>query len=600
MPGFARRARAQVFRHLADYESMITRIALTRSRTGPGNEATKNDKGQTQRMTGTDDSGGIARSGIAYLAGAVLLSLLVWLIAHGIVSRQERQSFDDTAAQANQIAVFFERHVLGIFQYGDSYLKLVRREYQQHYDIGRIEALMAEVPLNKSIASHITIIDADGKPLLVSGHKIKPGSSARDRDYFVHQKMASGDELYISKPHKGRNSGKLIVRLVRRYDNPDGSFGGVMFVALEAKHITEFFNTMQIGPKSSATLVGSDKYIRARSTYGPKGPGQDISGSRIWDELAQSPVGLYLQTSVVDGVTRYYSYRRVPDYPLIVAIGLSVDDFQRALGSSRFNQYSIAVLVTLLIVVTSLFFFRQQQLMRRIEASNAELQSQNAELERFAYTVSHDLKAPLVTIKGFLGLLQKDLDQQDRDAADRDAMLIGEAANEMTQLLDELLELSRIGRQMAAPERRNVGDLAHDAIERLAIQLDERGIDLDIADDLPDVYGDPGRLLEVFQNLLDNAIKFMGEQPSPRIEVNARRDGRQVHCTIRDNGTGIAAEYQHRVFDLFDRLDPKVEGTGIGLALVKRIVEAHGGEIRVESDGPGQGTTFHFTLPAAD
>ncbi len=547
---------------------------------------------------GANENSRITRSGIVYLAVAALLSLLVWLVAHGIVARQEKQSFDDAAAQANQIAVFFERHVLGIFQYGDAYLKLVRREYQQHYDIGRIKALMAEVPLNKSIASHITIIDADGKPLLVSGHKIKPGSSARDRDYFVHQKMASGDELYISKPHMGRNSGKLIVRLVRRYENPGGGFGGVMFVALEARHITEFFNTMQIGPKSSATLVGQDKYIRARSTYGPKGPGQDISGSRIWKELAQNPVGIYLQTSVVDGVTRYYSYREVPDYPLIVAIGLSVEDFQRALGSARFNLYSIAVLATLLIGITALFLHRQQQLMRQIEANNIELQSQNAELERFAYTVSHDLKAPLVTIKGFLGLLRKDLDQQDRDAADRDARLIGEAADEMTKLLDELLELSRIGRQMAAPERRNVGDLARDAIERLAIQLDERGIDLDFGDDLPDVFGDPGRLLEVFQNLLDNAIKFMGEQPAPRIELRAQQEGRWVHCSIRDNGIGIAPEYQHRVFDLFDRLDPKVDGTGIGLALVKRIVEAHGGEIRVESAGPGQGTVFHFTLPA--
>ena len=554
----------------------------------------------SQTIAGVHEQARASRVGLYYLAGAALLSALVWIAAHGIVAHQEKQSFEDAAAQASQIAVFFERHVLGIFQYGDSYLKLVRREYERHYDIARIEALMAEVPLNKSIASHITIIDADGRPLLVSGHRIKPGSSAKDRDYFLHQQAATGDALYISKPHKGRNSGKLIVRLVRRYEKPGGGFGGVMFVALEAKHITEFFNTMQIGPKSSATLVGTDRYIRARSTYGPKGPGQDISGSRIWQELAQSPVGIYLQTSVVDGVTRYYSYRRVPDYPLIVAIGLSVEDFQQALGNARFNLYSIALLATLLIVITALFFYRQQQLMRQIEANNAELQSQNEELERFAYTVSHDLKAPLVTIKGFLGLLRSDLDKQDRDQAEHDLALIGDAADEMSKLLDELLELSRIGRQMAAPERRNVGDLAREAIERLAIQIDERGIEVDIDADLPDVYGDPGRLLEVFQNLLDNAIKFIGEQPSPRIEVKARRDGQQVHCTIRDNGIGIAPEYQHRVFELFDRLDPKIDGTGIGLALVKRIVEAHGGEIRVESDGPGRGTAFHLTLPAAN
>jgi signal transduction histidine kinase len=115
---------------------------------------------------------------------------------------------------------------------------------------------------------------------------------------------------------------------------------------------------------------------------------------------------------------------------------------------------------------------------------------------------------------------------------------------------------------------------------------------------MPQVYGDPGRLLEVFQNLIDNSTKFMGEQKHPRIEIGAERDNGQVHCFVRDNGLGIAAEYHARVFDLFDRLDTKVDGTGVGLALVKRIVEVHGGRIWIESAGEGQGSSFHFTLPA--
>jgi signal transduction histidine kinase len=549
-------------------------------------------------MTSANRNNAISLSGTPYLITGVILSLLVWIVSYNFVEREAENRFKDAADQASRTAVFFERHVVGIFQYGDAYLKLVRWEFLEHYDLVEIKQLMVEIPLNKSIASHITIIDETGTPILVSGHEIKPGTTAKDRDYFKMQKDAVGDELLVSRLHKGRNSGKQIIRLVRRFEKPDGEFGGVMFVALEADHITEFFNTMQVGPQSSATLVGEDKFVRSRSSYGPKGPGQDISGSQLWQRLEESPVGLYLQTSIVDDITRYYAYRKVPDLPLIVAIGLSVDDFQQVIEAARLNHYAIALLATLLIAVTVLFFYRQQELRKQIEANNTELQNQNAELERFNYTVSHDLKAPLVTIKGFLGLLQKDINAENQAAVTSDMSRISAAADEMGQLLNELLELSRIGRQINAPEVRDLSTLVHEAAERVAIQIKSQGIDLQIAADMPQVYGDPGRLLEVFQNLIDNSTKFMGEQKHPRIEIGAERDNGQVHCFVRDNGLGIAAEYHARVFDLFDRLDTKVDGTGVGLALVKRIVEVHGGRIWIESAGEGQGSSFHFTLPA--
>ena len=167
----------------------------------------------------------------------------------------------------------------------------------------------------------------------------------------------------------------------------------------------------------------------------------------------------------------------------------------------------------------------------------------------------------------------------------------------MAQLLNELLELSRIGRQMNAPEKRQLNDLVQEALERVSIQIDEKGVEVQVAPDMPEVFGDPGRLVEVFQNLVDNAIKFMGDQAAPRIEIGAERENGTVRCFVRDNGVGISSEYQVQVFDLFDRLDTKVEGTGVGLALVKRIIEAHGGRIQVESQGEGKGSTFWFSLP---
>ena len=139
----------------------------------------------------------------------------------------------------------------------------------------------------------------------------------------------------------------------------------------------------------------------------------------------------------------------------------------------------------------------------------------------------------------------------------------------------------------------------HEAAQRVAMQIELRGVDLQIAADMPQVYGDPGRLLEVFQNLIDNSIKFMGDQEKPRIEIGAEGKNGQVHCWVSDNGIGIAPKFHERVFDLFDRLDTKVDGTGIGLALVKRIIDVNGGRIWVESAGEGHGSAFHFELPVA-
>ncbi|HAS51157.1 MAG TPA: hypothetical protein DCS21_05230 [Gammaproteobacteria bacterium] len=226
-----------------------------------------------------------------------------------------------------------------------------------------------------------------------------------------------------------------------------------------------------------------------------------------------------------------------------------------------------------------------------------ELEAKNAELERFTYTVSHDLKSPLITIKGFLGVLEQDLAAGDVDQASNDIARIGGAADKMKMLLEDLLELSRIGRICNPPVRVALADLAHEAAELLAGRFQQRQVRLEVSADLPVVCGDRPRLLEVMQNLLDNAVKYVGEQPEPMVTVGCRQDPNQTVYYVRDNGMGIESHYHEKVFGLFEQLDPRAEGTGIGLALVKRIIEFHGGRVWVESGGPGQGSTFCFTLP---
>ena len=229
-----------------------------------------------------------------------------------------------------------------------------------------------------------------------------------------------------------------------------------------------------------------------------------------------------------------------------------------------------------------------------------QLSEKNAELERFSYTVSHDLKAPLVTIKGYLGMVRKDLDEGMHERIERDFEFIASATDTMAQLLEDLLELSRVGRVISDMEPVALNELFEQARRLLAKQIQDSGVTLTLQPDMPWVWGDRQRLGEVAQNLLDNAIKFSREAGRPEVSVSASEAAGQVTCDITDNGIGIAPEFQEQVFGLFNRLDTAYDGTGIGLALVKRIIEVHEGRVWVESDGEGQGARFRFRLPAAE
>lgn len=226
----------------------------------------------------------------------------------------------------------------------------------------------------------------------------------------------------------------------------------------------------------------------------------------------------------------------------------------------------------------------------------AVLESQKAELERFVYTVSHDLKSPLITIQGFLGVLQENLPPETRDDVRGDVKRIENAASRMERLLDELLDLARIGRNEGSSERVDLADAIAESLEIVHGCLVRRQVAVTVDDGMPSVWGHRARLVEVFQNLVDNAVKYLGDCPEPAIEISAKRRERDVLCFVRDNGIGIDSRYSGKVFELFEQLDPKQTGTGIGLAIVKRIVETHGGRIWVESEGKDRGSTFCFTL----
>lgn len=239
----------------------------------------------------------------------------------------------------------------------------------------------------------------------------------------------------------------------------------------------------------------------------------------------------------------------------------------------------------------------QRQSAEEREALVVDLEAKNEELERFVYTVSHDLKSPLVTIKGFLGMVQQDLAEGRVERACSDLVRISTAADRMQRLLDELLHLSRVGRVMNPPEEIDLRALAEEAVQAVVASADRSRVQ--VAEDLPTVRGDRTRLREVLENLMTNAFKFRRPGVEPQVEMGSRPGRGTTVFFVRDNGLGVEAEYHDKIFGLFERLNQEVEGTGVGLAIVRRVLEVHGGQIWVESEGHGSGSTFCFTLPGS-
>ncbi|MGI5506840.1 sensor histidine kinase [Lentzea sp. CA-135723] len=231
-----------------------------------------------------------------------------------------------------------------------------------------------------------------------------------------------------------------------------------------------------------------------------------------------------------------------------------------------------------------------------LDAAKTELQRSNSELEQFAYVASHDLQEPLRKVASFCQLLQRRYGGQLDERADQYIDFAVDGAKRMQVLINDLLAFSRVGRMTREQTVIDLNTLVRQVVDSYSDRVEETGARLEIAD-LPPVRGEASLLSAVFQNLISNALKFTGPTP-PVIAVDVERDGDMWKFTVRDNGIGIEAEYADRIFVIFQRLHPKdaYPGTGIGLAMCRKIVEYHGGTIWLKTD-VDSGTTFEFTLP---
>ena len=280
----------------------------------------------------------------------------------------------------------------------------------------------------------------------------------------------------------------------------------------------------------------------------------------------------------------------------------------RLLQSTGTTRSTIALLalgaILQLVLLGSVYYLIHHDITNRrrvaaeLRRQGELLQAANKELEAFSYSVSHDLRAPLRHIDGYAALLSKTAGQSLNDKAQRYLQTISESAKQMGQLIDDLLVFSRMGRQEMLRSTVNLNQLVKTVIHDLRLDLQGRTISWTIGS-LPDVPGDPAMLRQVFMNLISNAVKFTATRPKPHIEIGATRQlPGEVTLFVRDNGVGFDMQYVNKLFGVFQRLhrNDEFEGTGIGLANVRRIVHRHGG--RTWAEGKiDHGATFYVSLP---
>lgn len=308
-------------------------------------------------------------------------------------------------------------------------------------------------------------------------------------------------------------------------------------------------------------------------------------------------------------------------FSILVFFGIFILCFALWLGylkeiattESNFGSYLILGMGLLFSAACGLFVwsletrqeFLKGEVRRRtlqLQKTNEELAEKNKEIESFAFAISHDLKAPLVSIQGFASLLKSELGAAAAGPVNVHLDRISANVKQMSALIQDILEFSRIGRAEETEESVDLDELFKEILAGLKPQIEAKKVEIQIKSPFHRLWGPRKRLHQVFMNLIGNSVKYIGSAAKPRITVYGREsEGRLFEICVEDNGIGIPKEAQEKVFKIFQRFHPKlgVEGTGIGLSIVKKIVETNGGRISFASE-PGKGTSFFIAWPKAD
>ena len=559
--------------------------------------------------------------------GALQTADLMWRREHALKAGETR---------ATNLAVVLAEYIRGSFTSADAALRQLqihgRRVGGPLAPATEWESILASAKAALPESGSVSVTDANG----MITYSTQPAIVGESRaDNYVFKQLAAGpmDELAIDRPYAARGTPpSYVLPVARRLVNDAGRFAGIVVAVVVPERYRQFFRTIDVGTGGSISVLHLDGVVLFREPS-PTNPINEAAADHPLLRIAQEKdAGVFRGVLTPGGPASVTAYRRIGSPPLLIAISLTEADVlsewyaQRRISAIAYG----ALTVTLGLIVAALFHVvsarqrveRRLADMQRVEAERLRTANERLEtaLEReqqarkateeasylkdeFLMTVSHELRTPLTAIYGWarvLGTKEMPKPEQQRALA-----AIERNAHAQTRLIDDLLDVSRAisGKLRLETRRIKVADVLNAAIETVNPAMTAKNIRFEAESDpaTPEIIGDPDRLQQVAWNLLSNAIKFTPEGGTVRLRLH--RAGPHVEIEVTDSGDGIRPEFLPHVFERFRQADTgsrrRYGGLGLGLAIVRHIVELHGGTVTAESDGEGHGSTFRVRLPVA-
>jgi signal transduction histidine kinase len=538
--------------------------------------------------------------------------------------------------RATNLAVVLAEYIRGSFTSADAAL----RQLQIHGTrVGgpraprtEWESILASAKAALPESGSVSVTDEDGI-ITYSTQPAIVGQSRADNYVFKQLVAASSDELAIDRPFLALGSAaNYVLPVARRLTNDSGRFAGLVVAVVVPERYRKFFETIDVGADGNITVLHLDGVVLFREPSEKNPINETAAGHPLLAIAQQKDAGVVRGPLTPGGPAFVTAYRKIGNPPLLVAISLSEADVlsdwyaQRRMTAIAYGALTLTlglIVGALLHVVTARQHAeRKLAEMQRVEAERLRTANERLEaaLEReqqarkateeasylkdeFLMTVSHELRTPLTAIYGWARVLgTKEMPKDDQQRA---LSAIERNAHAQTRLIDDLLDVSRAisGKLRLEMRRVRLLDVLNAAVDTVSPAMAAKHIRFDpqFDADTPAIAGDPDRLQQVVWNLLSNAIKFTPDGGTVRLRL--RRAGTHVEIEVGDSGDGITADFLPHVFERFRQADTgsrrRYGGLGLGLAIVRHIVELHGGTVTAESDGEGRGSTFRVLLPVA-
>lgn len=553
-----------------------------------------------------------------WLAFALLASLIVG-VALSLIRFDQEQALQRAESELLGLTRVLEEHVARSFGETDSAISEIAGQVAQRGSLDafgerELQTLLRQRSTNLPEADFLFVEREDGS---IAADSNSPAEGAQSSGHNAGRKPTIPpllrDGVEIGSPTRSPTSGQWVTPLSRQIFDPLGKYLGTAGAAMSHRYFEGVYRELGLSPQDTILILHAGRAITL-IRY-PQADGQ--IGASVTDSPA---IGADLQqrsmivtaSTATDPVERITAYRRLAELPLIVATSRSVDSALTDYYEHRDRILAaagvmLALLGALAILLNRDTMHRDREraalaelnatLEQRVHQRTEELEHSNRELLSFSYSVSHDLRAPLRAINGFSHALAEDYGDRLDETGQSYLIRLRRASLRMGELIDELQKLASVSRHTLRIEHTDVSAIAHEILDELAATSPERAVQSHVEADLS-ADADPVLIRNALQNLLANAWKFTRDSQPALIHVGGRPHGDEKLFYVTDNGIGFDMAHAAKLFQPFQQLHRRdgFEGSGIGLASVRRVVERHGGAVWAESS-PGTGTTMFFTLP---